>query len=157
MCKPTFRSSLACSLAAILLASQVIACGTILYPERRGQAKGKIDADIVILDAVGLLFFFVPGVVAFAVDFATGTIYLPKGQSSRVLNMFGEAGGEKRERVAGVEDLKPEQVAAIETAISERTGLRVDLRSEGVRSFPLREGEELQTRLRQLNAELDRG
>ncbi len=43
----------------------------------RGQAAGPLDWKIVALDAVGLLFFFVPGVVAFAVDFSNGTIYLP--------------------------------------------------------------------------------
>lgn len=52
-------------------------CGTILYPERRGQPAGPLDWKIVALDAVGLLLFFVPGVIAFAVDFTTGTIYLP--------------------------------------------------------------------------------
>ena len=52
-------------------------CGTLLHPERRGQPAGKLDWGIVALDAVGLLLFFVPGVIAFAVDFTTGTIYLP--------------------------------------------------------------------------------
>ncbi len=52
-------------------------CGVLLHPERRGQPAGSLDWKIVALDGVGLLFFFVPGVVAFAVDFATGTIYLP--------------------------------------------------------------------------------
>jgi hypothetical protein len=33
------------------------------------------------LDGLGLLLFFVPGVVAFAVDFYTGAIYLPIAQS----------------------------------------------------------------------------
>jgi hypothetical protein len=55
-------------------------CGTILYPERRGQPAGRLDWGIVALDAVGLLLFFVPGVIAFAVDFSNGTIYLPPGQ-----------------------------------------------------------------------------
>jgi hypothetical protein len=54
-------------------------CGTFLYPERRGQPAGPLDWKIVLLDAVGLLFFLIPGVIAFAVDFATGAIYLPPG------------------------------------------------------------------------------
>nr|WP_269783542.1 hypothetical protein [Marinibactrum halimedae] len=58
------------------------ACGTILHPERRGQSGGQLDPAIVVLDAVGLLMFFVPGVVAFAVDFTTGAIYLPRGHAS---------------------------------------------------------------------------
>jgi hypothetical protein len=53
-------------------------CGMILHPERRGQPPGGgLDWSIVALDAVGLLLFFVPGVIAFAVDFSTGAIYLP--------------------------------------------------------------------------------
>jgi len=52
-------------------------CGTIFYPERRGQPSGRLDWGVVLLDGIGLLLFFVPGVVAFAVDFASGAIYLP--------------------------------------------------------------------------------
>jgi hypothetical protein len=69
----------------------VTACGTILYPERRNQQAGRIDSDIVILDAIGLIFFFVPGVIAFAVDFATGAIYLPRGERSHVSEVLGAA------------------------------------------------------------------
>jgi hypothetical protein len=58
-------------------AASTVGCGTVLHPERRGQAAGPLDWKIVALDAIGLLFFFVPGVVAFAVDFSNGTIYLP--------------------------------------------------------------------------------
>ncbi len=56
-------------LVTAILVVQLLGCGTILYPERRGQAAGRYDTDIVILDAIGLLFFIVPGVVAFGVDF----------------------------------------------------------------------------------------
>lgn len=53
-------------------------CGMLLHPERRGQPPGGgLDWSVVALDAVGLLLFFIPGVIAFAVDFATGAIYLP--------------------------------------------------------------------------------
>ena len=53
-------------------------CGTLLHSERVGQPHSRdIDWKIVALDGLGLLFFFVPGVVAFAVDFYTGAIYLP--------------------------------------------------------------------------------
>lgn len=53
-------------------------CGMILHPERRSQPPGGgLDWSIVALDAAGLLLFFIPGVIAFAVDFATGAIYLP--------------------------------------------------------------------------------
>lgn len=57
----------------------VAGCGTVLHPERRGQPAGPLDWKVVALDAIGLLFFFIPGVIAFAVDFNNGTIYLPSG------------------------------------------------------------------------------
>ena len=60
-----------------VLILQLVGCGTILYPERRGQRGGRIDPGVAILDAVGLLFFIIPGVIAFAVDFGNGAIYLP--------------------------------------------------------------------------------
>lgn len=54
-------------------------CGTLMYPERRGSKGPKIDPHVAILDALGLLLFIIPGVIAFAVDFTTGCIYLPGG------------------------------------------------------------------------------
>ena len=60
-----------------LLSFALTGCGTVLHPERRGQAAGRLDWGVVALDAVGLCFFFLPGVIAFAVDFNNGTIYLP--------------------------------------------------------------------------------
>ncbi|MFA5059199.1 MAG: hypothetical protein WC676_01030 [Candidatus Omnitrophota bacterium] len=60
-----------------ILVFQLMGCGTILYPERRGQRAGHIDAGVVLLDGIGLLFGIIPGVIAFAVDFSNGTIYLP--------------------------------------------------------------------------------
>ncbi len=63
-------------LVAILMV-QLTGCGTILYPERKGQKSGTIDSGIVVLDAFGFLIFIVPGVVAFIIDFSNGTIYLP--------------------------------------------------------------------------------
>ncbi len=58
-------------------------CGTLMHPERRGQyPTGRLDWRIVAADGLCLLLFFVPGVVAFAVDFYTGAIYLPRGRYS---------------------------------------------------------------------------
>jgi hypothetical protein len=60
------------------LLAPLAGCGMLLHPERRNQPPGgRLDWAIVALDAVGLLLFFIPGVVAFAVDFTTGAIYLP--------------------------------------------------------------------------------
>ena len=60
-----------------------VSCGTIIYPERRGQSASKIDVGVAVLDGIGLLVFLVPGVIAFAVDFATGAIYLPSSSSAQ--------------------------------------------------------------------------
>jgi hypothetical protein len=50
-------------LVATLL-TQLTACGSIFYPDRRGQIDGKIDPAIAVLDAVGLLFYIIPGLIA---------------------------------------------------------------------------------------------
>ena len=64
---------------ALGLSIQLSGCGTILKPERKGQSAGNLDTSIVALNAIGFLFFLVPGVIVFAVDFNNGTIYLPGG------------------------------------------------------------------------------
>ena len=62
---------------AVMLAVCISACGTIIYPERAGQPKGRIDPAVVVMDGLCLLIVVVPGLIAFIVDFATGAIYLP--------------------------------------------------------------------------------
>ena len=74
--KSFFRSVLSLIVMTVLI-FQLAACGTIMYPERKGQTSGKIDAGVAVLDGIGLLFFIIPGVIAYAVDFSNGTIYLP--------------------------------------------------------------------------------
>ena len=68
-----------CVVVSAVLIIELAGCGTILYPERKGQKDGRIDPGIAVLDGLGLLFFIIPGVIAFAVDFTTGAIYLPGG------------------------------------------------------------------------------
>lgn len=63
---------------------QISACGYLLHPERRGQTGGRIDMGVAVLDGVGLLLFLVPGIIAFAVDFSSGCIYLPGGAFSAI-------------------------------------------------------------------------
>src|SRR5215469_13362952 len=88
---------------AVFLAS----CGTILYPERRGQPAGRLDVGVVALDGIGLLLFLVPGVIAFAVDFATGAIYLPPGYAMHA----PEIGTELHKVQVNPAELTPEGVA----------------------------------------------
>jgi hypothetical protein len=53
-------------------------CGSFIHSERIGQPhSNEIDWKIAALDGLGLLLFFIPGIVAFVVDFSTGAIYLP--------------------------------------------------------------------------------
>jgi len=77
-----------CVVISAVLVIELAGCGTILYPERKGQKGGRIDPGIAVLDGLGLLFFIIPGVIAFAVDFTTGAIYLPGGP--RKSSLFSE-------------------------------------------------------------------
>jgi hypothetical protein len=62
-----------------------------MYPERKGQKSGQIDVGVAVLDGIGLLFFLIPGIIAYAVDFSTGTIYLPNtSRSSLDIKNFKE-------------------------------------------------------------------
>jgi hypothetical protein len=61
----------------VLILTICTSCGTLFYPERRGQKSGSVDPTVAILDGIGLLFFIVPGLIAFAIDFSTGAIYKP--------------------------------------------------------------------------------
>ncbi len=69
----------------ILLSFQLVSCGTILYPERRNQKVGRVDVGVALLDGFWLLAGLIPGIIAFAVDFSTGAIYLP-AKSARGLD-----------------------------------------------------------------------
>lgn len=64
--------------AAGVGACGITGCGTFIHSERCGQPhSNQIDWKIAALDGLGLLLFFIPGVIAFIVDFSTGAIYLP--------------------------------------------------------------------------------
>jgi hypothetical protein len=66
------------------LLTQLTACGTLFFPDRRGQIEGRIDPMVAGLNAIGILFYVIPGLIAFGIDFATGAIYLPGGLTSQV-------------------------------------------------------------------------
>lgn len=90
-------------------------CGTLFYPERKGQMNGNVDPVVAIANGVGLLFFIVPGVIAYAIDFSNGTIYLPS-RDSAALDV---------ERLNDVND-----VATLETLLSQKAGQPVRLDNE---------------------------
>jgi hypothetical protein len=103
---------------------QLMGCGTLMYPERRGQRGGRLDVGVVVLDGIGLLFFLIPGVIAFCVDFSNGTIYLPEHRMMTSLNIkdFREIKF----------DPKHTSMAMLEKIIKDQTGQEVKLDQENV-------------------------
>lgn len=119
---------LTASLLLLALLSQT-GCGTLIYPERRGQTSGRIDPAIAILDGVGLLLFLVPGLVAFAIDFATGAIYLPGGRRAQLTDTPQPVGERLRS--------DPEALAK---AVSAATGTPVSLDDPRLQVQPIPQG-----------------
>lgn len=114
------RKIVSLSLVAVLL-TNIAACGTILHPERRGQAGGRIDPAIAILDGIGLLFFVIPGVIAFAVDFSNGSIYLPGGRRNL------SSGDDQPNPLKVVSAPKNMDAETLEKIIALQTSIKVDL------------------------------
>jgi hypothetical protein len=125
MRKKTRFHNLLTILVVTAFAVQVTGCGTLMYPERRGQTSGRIDPGVAILDGIGLLFFLVPGIIAFAVDFATGAIYLPPRSSAAAPD------GTMQMRVvyADPDCLNQQNIEAI---IAEATGHSISLDREDI-------------------------
>ncbi len=96
-------------------------CGTIFYPERKGRTGGRIDPGIVLLNGIGLIFFLVPGIVAFAVDFATGAIYLAPGEEG-ILGANLDTKDLRQRQIA-----LPVTAQKIETLLEQEIGHPVDL------------------------------
>lgn len=110
-----------------LILSQIAGCGSIFYPDRRGQIDGQIDPVIAGLDAVGLLFYIVPGVVALGVDFTTGAIYFPKNRYTlspqQLHNAWDESGQLDRRK--------------LQQLIEQETGRSISLTTPEMRMEPL--------------------
>lgn len=117
-----------------ILTVQLTGCGTLLYPERKGQKSGKIDAGVAVLDGIGLLLFIVPGVIAFAIDFNNGTIYLP-GTSRSSLDL---------KNIQQVKfDPKDGNPATIERLIWEETGYTIRLDRSNIRVAQLKSTDDM--------------
>jgi hypothetical protein len=114
---------------AVSITCQSISCGTLLHPERVNQPNsGRLDAGVVILDACGLLFFLIPGIIAFAVDFSNGSIYLPpEGYGYQTYRPVPD----QMERVQLPQGQLTQQ--QIEQVVSQRTGQPVRLDDGKVR------------------------
>ena len=94
-------------------------CGTIFFAQRqKAPHSERMDPNILILDALGLIFWVFPGLIAYGVDFYTGAIYLPpdvmKGEGPFIKDKPGDeapkADAPKEEPKA--EEKKPEPEAA---------------------------------------------
>src|SRR5690606_38675821 len=83
MNSPAPRRLAALTLIVTMMVS-LSGCGTLFYPERKGQLQGQIDPGVAIADGLGLLLFIVPGVIAYAVDFSNNTIYLPSTHDASI-------------------------------------------------------------------------
>lgn len=109
-------------------------CGTIFYPERKGQPAGRLDWKVVALDTVGLIFFFIPGVIAFAVDFNNGTIYLPPDEC---------ADKDHRQRHGGLVSVplneKRPTLTDVERTVSRETARDIRLVAGKYRSQPMQD------------------
>ena len=128
-------------LVCAVLIVQLVGCGTIMYPERKGQKAGKIDAGVAILDGIGLLFFLIPGIIAFAVDFNNGTIYLP-GTSRGSLELKDM----KQVRF----DPKNSNLADIERIIKDETGYALQLDQSHVSVVKLRSTDDMLVQFEQI-------
>ncbi|MDD5668586.1 MAG: hypothetical protein PHE58_00950 [Candidatus Omnitrophica bacterium] len=124
-------------LVCAVLIVQLAGCGTLMYPERRGQKGGRIDAGVAVMDGLCLLLFIIPGVIAYAVDFSNGTIYLP-GTSRGSLD---------------IKDLKQVKFdpkhytnATIEKIIEEETGYAVKLNQDNMKISRLKSFDDMMMR-----------
>lgn len=122
-------------LISTVLVFQLSGCGTILYPERKGQKSGRIDIGVAVLDGIGLLFFLIPGIIAYAVDFNNGTIYLPGGLMSSV---------DMKDMKQITFDPKNASMASIEQIVKNETGYDVKLYESKMEIFKLKSSQEMQ-------------
>ena len=121
-------------LICIAFVVQLTGCGTLFYPERKGQRAGRIDAGVAILDGIGLLLFIIPGVIAFAVDFNNGTIYLPGTSRSSLDN---------HNMKLVYFDPKSSSNVSIERIIKDQTGKEVKLSQDNMKITKLHSVQEI--------------
>ena len=113
------KSSFLSLFLTITLLSQLFSCGYVLHPERRGQKSGQVDWAIVGLDSIGIIFFIIPGLIAFGVDIYSGTLYLQNSASPR--------GSLEWNKVTAIK-LDPKNIneKTIATAIKENSGVEIN-------------------------------
>ena len=127
-------SSIPNMMIGAVLVFQLTGCGTLLYPERKGQRSGRIDVGVALLDGLGLFFFLIPGIIAYVVDFNNGTIYLP-GTSMGSLDQDNM----KQLRF----DPKTTSLASIEEMIKAGSGIAVSFDDPDMKITKLRSAKEM--------------
>lgn len=136
MIRKKLTKTVAMSLAVVMIL-ELTACGTIFYPERKGTKSGSIDPVVAIADAVGLLFYFIPGIIAFAVDFSNGTIYMSGKRHSSLTP--------EELKSVSVNGKVDKQVLSM--LISKKVGMSINLNVEGVQTKKFDSKESLLTHL----------
>lgn len=113
----------------VALLVSLTSCGYFLYPERRGQQKSDFDYPILILDGSSLLFaavagqavIAVVGVVALAVDFTSGSVYLPARNNKTKAEVFP------------FDNSRPLAKADLESILTEYTGSPVQITGDAIK------------------------
>lgn len=110
-------------------------CGSLLHSERVGQPHSRdLDWNVVALDGLGLILFFVPGIVAFAVDFMTGAIYLPSEQVANTPNATDDDSHLTNTSLQQ-KQIRPNELTlpVIEEVVSTHVGQDINLQEPSVR------------------------
>lgn len=63
-------------LAAATLIAMLPSCARIVHPERVGNRSGVVDVGPLVVDLLLFIPGLIPGVIAIAVDFGSGAIYV---------------------------------------------------------------------------------
>jgi hypothetical protein len=147
-------------------AAGLAGCGTLFHKERIGQPHShQIDWCVAAADGLGLLLFFIPGVIAFVVDFYTGAIYLPCDTSASTGGGTGATPGSGSTLAApaaaanGVQLTRFDQPAeqldprSIEHAVSRQVGRPVSLVDSDARVSELATLDEFETQRRRHDEE----
>ena len=132
-------------LVVAVLVFQLLACGYFMYPERRGQKPvGRIDPAIAVLDALGLLLFIIPGVIAFAVDITNGTLYFPAGRQHSSVST-------ETDRITRIQ-VNPNELSEtmIRAMVEKQTGLSLGPNLNNVEVYELDRSDNIEARLVEL-------
>ncbi len=135
-------------LLALCVPAALTGCGTLLYPERRGQGRGgKIDWTVAGMDAIGLVLFVVPGVIAFGVDYYNGSLFFPESEDSA---------SSKRMKRLSLSDSHP-STGQIAAAISAASGQHITLTEGTYVTQRLDSVDDFWSMRQQLLAQVERG